>query len=237
MNLFKKCLAEFIGAFAIVFGGCGAVAINQISGGDITHRGIAVTFGLIVMTMVYACGHLSGAHFNPAVTIAFGCVRHFPKKEIIPYIMAQCLGAASASGIHVLTLNSILKQRYPGEVLNLGVTWPLDHLFRTAFIWEFLLTFLLMFVIMAVATDYRAVGKAAGLAIGGTVMFEALFAGPLCGASMNPARSFGPALLLGNWTYFGAYVFGPVLGAVAGAYFYDFIRCHSKEKQPVKGCC
>ena len=237
MNLFKKCAAEFIGAFAIVFGGCGAVAVSQVTDGVIPHVGVALSFGLIVMTMVYATGHLSGAHFNPAVTIAFAFSRHFPKNEIGPYILAQCAGAAVASYVHVLTLTGPLQQRLPGAVLELGVTLPVDGVFVTALVWEFFLTFLLMFVIMGVATDHRAVGQAAGMAIGGTVGFEAMFAGPLCGASMNPARSFGPALAAGEWTHFGAYVMGPVLGALAGAFFYEFVRCHQAEASQVKGCC
>ncbi len=173
MNLLKKCGAEFIGAFAIVFGGCGAVAINQLSEGAITHVGIATSFGLIVMTMIYATGHISGAHFNPAVTTAFAFTRHFPKREILPYISAQCLGAIAASSIHLWSLTPILKAKHPQQTLNLGVTQSMDNLFATAFIWEFLLTFFLMLVIIAVATDYRATGQAAGLAIGGTVWFEA----------------------------------------------------------------
>lgn len=237
MDLFRKCCAEFIGTFAIVLGGCGAVAINQLSGGAIGHLGIATAFGLIVMTMIYATGHISGAHFNPAVTVAFSLTRHFPKKEIFPYMLAQCLGAILASVIHRLTLTPILQQKFPDQVLNLGVTLPMDNTFFTAVIWEFLLTFFLMLVIMAVATDFRAVGQAAGLAIGGTVWFDALFAGPVNGASMNPARSLGPALVSGNWDHFAAYVIGPLLGALAGAFIYEFIRCDSKNDEAVKGCC
>ena len=122
-------------------------------------------------------------------------------------------------------------------MLNLGVTLPVDGLFTTALVWEFMLTFLLMLVIMSMATDFRAVGPAAGLAIGGTVGLEAMFAGPLCGASMNPARSLGPALAAGEWTAFAAYIVGPVLGAAAGALFYEFIRCQAPSDQEVKGCC
>jgi glycerol uptake facilitator-like aquaporin len=123
-------------------------------------------------------------------------------------------------------------------VLNLGVTQPAGGALVTAFVWGLLLTFLLMLVIMGVATDYRAVGKAAGLAIGGTVWFEAMFAGPICGASMNPARSLGPALVSGTWDNFAAYVAGPVLGAVAAACLYKFIRCEPvKAGDEVKGCC
>lgn len=155
-----------------------------------SHAGIAATFGLVVM--VYAAGHISGAHFNPAVTIAFGVSRHFPLRLILPYIAAQCAGAVFASWLHVMTLKPVLAVMRPGEMLGSGVTLPADQSFMTALIFEIVLTFFLMFIIMAVATDYRAVGKAAGLAIGGTVMLDALFGGPVCGASMNPARSWIP---------------------------------------------
>lgn len=237
MNLIRKCVAEFLGTFAIVFGGCGAVLANQLSGNGVTHAGIAITFGLIVMTMIYATGHLSGANFNPAVTFAFSLTRHFPKQEILPYMTAQSLGAIAASMIHKHTLTSVFSSRISGTTMNYGVTLPIDGQFSTALIWEFLLTFFLMFVIMAVATDYRAIGHASGVAIGGTVAFEAMFAGPICGASMNPARSLGPALISGEWSNFTAYVLGPLLGAIAGALVYEFVRCHPKEKTEVKGCC
>ena len=159
MNLLRKCAAEFIGAFAIVFAGCGAVAIDQISGGAVSHVGVAATFGLVIMVMIYATGHISGAHFNPAVTLAFALTRHFPKREIAPYILAQCAGAVVASYIHVASLSSVLAVTQPKQVLNLGVTLPVDGLFTTALVWEFMLTFLLMLVIMSMATDFRAVGR------------------------------------------------------------------------------
>jgi len=233
MNLLRKCCAEFVGAFAIVFGGCGAVAIDQISGGAVTHYGIATSFGLIVMTMIYATGHISGAHFNPAVTLGFALTRHFPVREILPYIAAQCAGALLASTIHKLTLAPLVA----GD-LAYGVTQPIDGSFTTAAVYEFFLTFFLMMVIVAVATDYRAVGQMAGLAIGGTVWFEAMFAGPLCGASMNPARSLGPALISGHTELLSAYLVGPIAGALCGALFYQFIRCDDESTgEPASGCC
>ena len=199
MNLLmlRKCLAEFIGTFIIVFGGCGAVLANEISGGAITHVGVAITFGLIVMVMIYTLGHISGAHFNPAVTLNFAFFRHFPVSEIFPYIVSQMLGAMVASYLHVKTLGQYWAIHHPDSAIPLGLSLPVDGMWMTAFVWEFILTAILMMVVMAVATDFRAVGGIAGVAIGATVMFEAMFAGPICGASMNPARSLGPALVAG----------------------------------------
>ncbi len=237
MNVLKKCVAEFVGTFAIVLGGCGAMYSDRLSHGGVGNTGIGLTFGLIVMAMVCALGHVSGAHFNPAETLAFTASRHFPKREVVPYIAAQCAGAISGAAILAVTLAPGLQARVVNR-LSLGVTLPYDDAFTTALLWEFLLTFLLMFVIMGVATDYRAVGKSAGLAIGGTVGFEALFAGPISGASMNPARSLGPALVSGEWSHFGAYVIGPIAGAVAAALLYRAIRCDPAEPNgEVKGCC
>ncbi len=237
MTLIKKCIAEFIGTFAIVFAGCGAVLVNQIQAGAIGHAGIAATFGLTVMVMIYAVGHISGAHFNPAVTIAFSIGRHFPPAQILPYILAQSLGALAGSATLWVTLKGLFLQRLPGQTMNMGVTLPADGMFMTALVWEIILTFMLMFVIMAVATDYRAVGQAAGIAIGGTVLLNAMFAGSVCGASMNPARSLGPALIAGNWNHLFAYILGPVVGAVGGALIYNMIRCHESDRTDVKGCC
>ncbi len=243
MELFKKCIAEGIGTFTIVLGGCGAIAADQLSGGSIGHAGIATAFGLIVMSMIYAVGHISGAHFNPAVTLAFASSRHFPVKQIPMYIASQCLGAIIAAAILLITLEPILLAQNADAVLDIGVTQPIEGGgFMTAFVWEILLTFILMFVIMGVATDYRAVGQMAGLAIGGTVWFEAMFAGKICDASMNPARSLGPAMVAGHYTHLIAYIAGPIIGAYLAATLYNFIRCEKDEdcgddSGEIKGCC
>jgi aquaporin NIP len=220
----RLSLAEFVGTFVLVFAGCGSIALNQLEQGMVGHVGISVTFGLAIMCMIYAVGHISGAHFNPAVTLAFAFNRQFPVKYVVPYIAAQCLGAIAASFLLYQTLEQFSQtQAAPQTLLNLGVTQPAGESVWVCLVWEFVLTFILMFVITAVATDTRAVGELAGLAVGGTVCLAALFGGPVTGASMNPARSLGPALASGQWQYFYIYVIAPVLGAIAGGYIYGLL--------------
>lgn len=214
MTLARRALAEGIGTFALVFAGTGAIVIDTETGGAVSHIGVGLTFGLIVMAMIYATGHISGAHLNPAVTLAFAATRHFPLRAVPSYLAAQCAGAVAAS----LTLRAMF-----GNVAGLGATVPRAGAGQSLAL-EFFLTLLLMFVIMAVATDVRAVGQAAAIAIGGTVGLEALFAGPISGASMNPARSLAPALVAGVWDAQWLYVVGPLAGALAGAGLYVLLR-------------
>lgn len=214
-DLVRRAGAESIAAFALVFGGCGAIIANAEYGGGLGTVGVALAFGLVIMVMVYATGHLSGAHINPAVTIAFTLTRHFPARDAIAYIAGQCLGAVCAA----LVLLAI----WPSQPGDLGATLPTVSV-TSALAYEAVLTAFLMFVIMAVATDTRAVGPAAAIAIGGTIGLDALFGGPVTGASMNPARSLGPALVGGTWTDYWVYVAGPVLGAAAGALAYQLVR-------------
>lgn len=216
----QRAVAEAIGTFALVFAGTGAVVINADTNGSIGHLGIALTFGLIVMAMIYAVGHVSGAHLNPAVTIAFTLVRHFSPRLVPVYLAAQLSGAIAAS----LILRALF-----GTPAALGATLPRDGITQSLIL-EIVLTLLLMFVIMAVATDVRAVGQAAALAIGGTVALEALFAGPISGASMNPARSLAPALVSWTWDAQWLYVVGPVAGALLGAIIYRFLRDQPWDK-------
>ncbi len=213
-DVLQRALAEAVGTYGLVFAGTGAIVINAETGGTVGHIGIGLTFGLIVMTMIYAIGHISGAHINPAVTLAFWAVRHFPTRLVPVYLAAQLLGALAAS----LTLRAMF-----GTTTNLGATLPAQG-DGQSFALEIVLTFFLMFVIMAVATDVRAVGQAAAIAIGGTVGLEALFAGPITGASMNPARSLAPALVSTTWDAQWVYIAGPILGALAGAFVYRFLR-------------
>jgi aquaporin NIP len=214
-DLHRRAAAEGLAAFALVFAGCGAVVANVQYDGALGAVGISLAFGLIIMVMVYATGHLSGAHINPAVTIAFTLSRHFPGRDAAAYVAAQLAGASAGA----LALLAVWPDR-PGE---LGATLPTVGV-GSALVYEVLLTAFLMFVIMAVATDTRAVGAAAAIAIGGTVGLDALFGGPVTGASMNPARSFGPALAAGEWHDFWLYVVGPVVGAGLGAFAYQFVR-------------
>jgi aquaporin NIP len=215
LDVGRRAAAEGIAAFALVFAGCGAIVANAEYEGSLGTVGIALVFGLVIMVMIYATGHLSGAHINPAVTIAFTLSRHFPAREALAYIVAQCAGAIGAA--------LVLLAVWPGKPADLGATLPSVGV-GSALAYEGILTAFLMFVIMAVATDTRAVGAAAAIAIGGTIGLDALFGGPVTGASMNPARSLGPALVSGTWTDFWVYVAGPVLGAGVGALAYQLIR-------------
>jgi len=214
-NLARRAAAEGIATFALVFAGCGAVVANAQYGGALGAVGVSLVFGLIIMVMVYATGHLSGAHINPAVTTAFALTRHFPVREALVYIGAQLTGAI----LGALTLLAV----WPSKPGNLGTTVPSVGV-GSALVYEIVLTAFLMFVIMAVATDTRAVGAAAAIAIGGTVGLDALFGGPVTGASMNPARSLGPALAAGQWTDIWVYLVGPVIGAALGALVYQLVR-------------
>jgi MIP family channel proteins len=205
--------AEAIGTFALVFAGCGAIMVDAKSG-DLGHVGIALTFGLVIMAMIYAVGHISGAHFNPAVSFAFALTRHFPWPRAVAYWVAQLSGALAAA----LLLRASL-----GDIANVGATLPSGS-DAQALLWETILTFFLMLVIMAVATDTRAVGEAAALAIGGTVALDALFGGPITGASMNPARSAGPAIAAADLSDLWIYIAAPLLGASLAALVYQALR-------------
>jgi MIP family channel proteins len=213
-TLFKKSIAELVGTFTLVFAGCGSVMVAERFPGSISVNAVPVIFGLAVAVMIYAVGHISGAHFNPAVTLAFAAARHFPKEEVLAYWLSQLAGALGAIGL----LTAILP---PGK--SFGATLPSVPVWQ-ALTWEIVLTFFLMFVIVAVATDTRAVGTMAGAAIGGTVMLAAWVGGPVTGASMNPARSFAPALFAGRLDMMWIYVLGPALGAVLAALLYENIR-------------
>jgi MIP family channel proteins len=211
--LARSLAAELIGTFALVFAGAGAIMVDAKTDA-LGHVGVAITFGLVIMAMIYAVGHVSGAHFNPAVSFAFALTRHFPWTRVGAYWLAQFAGAIAAAAL----LRGSL-----GDVAHVGATLPSGSQGQ-AFLWELILTSFLMFVIMAVATDTRAVGEAAAIAIGGTVGLDAMFGGPVTGASMNPARSVGPALvssvLHGLWLY----IVAPLLGAGVGALAYQLVR-------------
>ena len=209
----KNYLAEIIGTFCLIFCGTGAIIINQESGGVISHVGVAITFGLIVMAMIFSLGSISGAHFNPAVTIAFWVAKEFPAKEIFPYIVSQLAGAMLASGLlHLLfPLNQLL-----------GSTMPAGSEMQS-FILEIVLTFILMFVIINVAHGSKEQGLFAGISIGATVLLLALFAGPICGASMNPVRSLAPALVSNHLEHVWLYLVAPILGASTSVLLWKYL--------------
>ena len=212
-TLVRALVAEAIGTFALVFAGCGAIMVDANTGA-LGHVGVAISFGLVIMAMIYAAGHVSGAHFNPAVTLAFAVSRHFPASRVAAYWTAQLAGATAAA----LVLRASL-----GNIAHVGATLPSGS-DGQAFLWEAVLTFLLMFVIMAVATDTRAVGEAAAIAVGATVGLDAMFGGPVTGASMNPARSLGPAIAAADFTSIWVYLTAPFLGAVIAAVTYQLLR-------------
>src|SRR5437764_7859756 len=215
----KKLVAECIRTFALVFAGTGAIVIDEVTGGGVSHVGIALTFGLIVLAMVYTLGDISGAHINPAVTIGFWAARRFDADKVLPYIVSQCVGAFLAS--------AILRLLFPVNI-TLGATIPAGPLLQS-FILELILTALLMFVILGVSTGAREKGITAGIAVGSVIGLEAMFAGPICGASMNPARSLAPALVSLHLEHLWIYLIAPPLGAAAAMLACRCIR------EP--GCC
>jgi len=215
----KKCVAEFIGTFALVFAGTGAIIINETTGGTITQVGIALTFGLIVLAMIYTVGDISGAHLNPAVTLGFFAAGRFPAREVIPYLLSQVAGAFMAS--------SILFLLFPNNA-TLGATLPAGSALQS-FVLELILTAILMFVILGVSTGASEKGITAGIAVGAVIGLEAMFAGPICGASMNPARSLAPAVVSQHLSSLWIYMFAPVAGAWLAVFG---CRCVREE-----GCC
>ena len=215
----KKLIAEFIGTFCLVFAGTGAIVTNDVSGGAVSHVGIAITFGLVVMAMIYTLGDISGAHLNPAVTLGFFVARRFEGRLVLPYVFSQSLGAVLAS----LTLRFL----FP-EHATLGATVPAGAAMQSFFL-EAILTSILMFVILGVSTGAKEKGITAGIAVGAVVGLEALFAGPICGASMNPARSLAPALVSLHFQALWIYLSAPVLGALFAVFGCQCVR--------EEGCC
>ena len=218
MTLVRCLVAEAIGTFALVFAGCGAIMVDAKTH-QLGHVGVAICFGLVIMAGIYAVGHISGAHFNAAVTFAFALTRHFPWPRAAAYWCAQFVGALVAAALLRASL---------GNVAHVGATLPSGSQGQ-AFLWEFLMSGLLMFVILAVATDTRAVGEAAAIAVGGTIGLEAMFGGPVTGASMNPMRSLGPALVSGEFHAVWLYVVAPVVGASLGGLAYQFVRAEETQ--------
>ena len=215
----KKLVAEFLGTFCLVFAGTGAIVIDTVSGGVVSHVGVALTFGLIVLAMIYTIGDISGAHINPAVTIGFFTARRLEAGIVIPYVASQCAGAFVAS----VTLRFLFPQS-----ATLGTTEPAGSAMQS-FILEIILTALLMFVILSVSTGSREKGVTAGIAIGAVIALEALFAGPISGASMNPARSLAPAVVSGNIKMVWIYLVAPIIGALLAVRICICVR--------ERGCC
>jgi aquaporin Z len=215
----RKLAAELFGTFALVFAGTGAVAVNDLSHGTVSHVGIALTFGLVVLAMIYALGDVSGAHLNPAVTLGFFVARRFGGRLVVPYVVSQLLSAVLAS--------VTLRLMFPTHA-TLGATLPAGDALQS-FVLEFILTLILMFVILSVSTGSKEKGLLAGVAVGSVIALEALFAGPISGASMNPARSLAPAAVSLRLDSLWVYLTAPVLGACAGV-----LACRCVQEP---GCC
>ena len=219
-HCWPEAIAEGIGTFTLVFAGTGAVMVNELSDKAVTHLGISFVFGAVVAALIYGMGHLSGAHFNPAVTLGFWASGFFPKRRVLAYILAQCIGAVAASAILLISL---------GRVGSLGATVPLHGNWLQSLLLETILTFILMFVILGSGLDRRAHIGFAGLAIGLTVGLEAAFMGPITGASMNPARSLGPAVVGGIWQHHWVYWLAPILGAQLAVIVYRHLSNGFKD--------
>jgi aquaporin NIP len=215
----KKYAAEMLGTFGLVFAGTGAIIIDQVTGGSVTHVGVALTFGMIVLVMIYTFGDISGAHLNPAVTIGFWASRRLPGREVPGYVASQIAGALLAS--------AVLRVLFPENKL-LGATMPAGSELQS-FILEFILTFFLMLTILNVSTGAKEKGITAGIAVGSVIGLEAMFAGPICGASMNPARSLAPALVSGHWEHLWIYLVAAPVGSVTAMFA---CRCVREN-----GCC
>jgi aquaporin Z len=232
----RKCLAEILGTFVLVFAGTGAIVVNAVTGGAVTHVGIGLTFGLVVMALIYALGDVSGAHLNPAVTLGFYLARRFPARSVAPYVLSQIAGAITASAALLLLF---------GNHGSLGATHPRAEMagwHAAALQWqsfglEAVLTGILMFVILCVSTGSKEVGAMAGIAVGGVIAVEALFAGPICGASMNPARSLAPALVSGDLHALWIYLAGPLLGAAAAVPLWRLMRAGADRPASTSTTC
>ncbi|KAG8482236.1 hypothetical protein CXB51_026999 [Gossypium anomalum] len=220
----QKLMAEVLGTYFLIFAGCAAVVVNVNNEKVVSLPGISIVWGLAVMVLVYSLGHISGAHFNPAVTIAFATCKRFPLKQVPAYVLAQVIGSTLAAGT--------LRLLFSGPHDVFAGTSPQGSDLQ-AFGIEFIITFYLMFIISGVATDNRAIGELAGLAIGATVLINVMFAGPITGASMNPARSLGPAIVSNHYKGMWIYLMSPTLGAVSGAWIYNMVRYTDKPLREI----
>jgi aquaporin NIP len=220
----QKLIAELVGTYFLIFAGCASIVVNKNNDNVVTLPGIAIVWGLAVVVLVYSLGHISGAHFNPAVTIAFATTRRFPLLQVPAYISAQLLGGTLASGTLKLIFSGNDDQ-FPGTI-------PSGSCLQ-AFALEFIVTFYLMFVISGVATDNRAIGELAGIAIGSTLLINVIISGPITGASMNPVRSLGPAFVHNKYTGIWVYIVSPILGAVAGTWAYNTVRYTNKSVREI----